>query len=448
MKPESPIGTRLPAIARSPNAAVSDFWKSPWGRYSASKVGALSDLSGRNLRGTPMADGRKRCSWVHEGLTILPTGDVCACYHKLPGMVGNIYENTLEEIFNGERIREFRQQEIDGTLPCLKGCNIPQGEVLDDSVRHDYRTDMRRLQIEFGERCNIRCIMCPQDHKSTLELDPEILVRNVDIPPSCTNVHFFGGEPTILKSARKLFDHCIEQGTKITLITNGLAISEDMAAKIALHAKSISFSLNAASKEVHEIVNEGSKFEKVLKNIRRVIDAKKRLNGKAIVIGHMTIVAQNLHEIPQFIRKRGEFGFQVVHFGYDVRVKKTLARDPGQKARLMAEIQAAMDDLPPDERARFQLDRLESLGLVEPCTASREPVQRVYIERFRSDPNFRKQVLAQIAQNPQAFLTRLDAMKLSLESAERMDEQMARSLGDLRRQVEEMLPPIVESQFA
>jgi MoaA/NifB/PqqE/SkfB family radical SAM enzyme len=392
-----------------------------------------------------MAESRKRCSWIHEGLTILPTGDVCACCHKLPGTVGNIYENTLEEIFNGDRIKEFRQQEIDGTLPCLKGCNIPQGDVLEDSIHHDYQTNLRRLQVEFGERCNIRCVMCPQDHKSTVELDPDVLVRNIDIPPSCTNVHFFGGEPTILKSARKLFDHCIEQGTKITLITNGLAISEDMAAKIALHAKSISFSLNAASKEIHEIVNEGSKFEKVLRNIKRVIDAKARLKGAAIVIGHMTIVAQNLHEIPQFIRKRKEFGFQFVNFGYDVRVKRVLARDPALKARLVAEIRAAIEEVPSGERAKFQLARLEGLGLVEPLPEYREPIERGYIEQFKNDAQFREQVLAEIAQNPKAFLARLDTVEGRLQKAKRLDAKTAKSLGDFRRQVAAMARPTADS---
>lgn len=407
-----------------------------------------------------MADGRKRCSWVHDGLTILPTGDVHACCHKKPDVVGNIYENTLEEIYNGDRIKEFRQQEIDGTLPCLKGCTIPQTEVLDDSVDHDYRTHLRRLQVEFGERCNIRCIMCPQDHKSTLELDPDILVRNVDIPPSCKNVQFFGGEPTILKSAKKLFDHCIEQGAKATFITNGLAIGEDMAAKIALHARVISFSLNAASKEIHEIVNEGSKFEKVLKNIKRVIDAKARLNGTVTIVGHMTIVEQNVHEIAQFIRKREEFGFEYAHFGYDARVPQMLRKDPALKARLAAEIESAIAAEP--HKQRFQLDRLQMLGLVGSRAANGEAPRQasaagaantaeraariesdlVYVERIRSDPQFKKEIAARIARNPEVFLARLEAKQRRLEKAKRMDPQTAKTLGDLRREVEGMLLPL------
>jgi sulfatase maturation enzyme AslB (radical SAM superfamily) len=405
-----------------------------------------------------MADGRKRCSWIHEGLTILPTGDVCACCHKKPDMVGNIYENTLEEIFNGDRIQEFRQQEIDGTLPCLNGCTIPQGEVSEDTVYHDYQTGLRRLQVEFGERCNIRCIMCPQDHKSTLELDPEILVRNIDIPSACTNIHFFGGEPTILKSAKRLFDHCIEQGAKVTFITNGLAISEDMAAKIALHAKFISFSLNAASKEIHEIVNAGSKYEKVLKNIRRVIDAKARLKGSVIVYGHMTIVRQNIHEIPEFIRKRKEFGFEYAHFGYESPIPRFLAKDPALKARLAAEIEAAIDEAP-KERFRLQLERLVMLGLVAPRArnvptsaktaaagaGNGSGLELSYIERLRSDPEFKREAMARIAQNPQAALARLEAMQLQLEETNRMDAQLAKTLGDFRRQVDLMLSPPEDS---
>ena len=313
-----------------------------------------------------MAESRKRCSWVHEGMIVTPTGDVFACCHHKPGVVGNINENTLEEIFNGDRIKEFRQQEIDGTLPCLKTCILGQREVPVDDTHHDYRTGFHKLQLEFGERCNIRCIMCPQDHKSTLELDPETLVRNIEIPPSCTDIRFYGGEPTILKSAKKMLDHCIEQGAKMTILTNGATISDEMAAKLAVHAKVVSFSLNAATKETHEIVNAGSRFEKVLRNIKRVVSAKEELKGKAVIVGHMTIVEQNVHEIAQFIAKREEFGFEVINFGFDWRVPRMLAKDPALKARLADEVQETIAQAVSRSRAerlKIQTERLELLDL-------------------------------------------------------------------------------------
>jgi radical SAM protein with 4Fe4S-binding SPASM domain len=287
-----------------------------------------------------MSADRKRCSWVHDGMVVTPNGDVYACCHHKPGIVGNINEQPLEDIFNGDRIKEFRRQELEGTLPCVKGCTILQSKTIEDDIHHEYRGGFQRLQIEFGERCNIRCVMCPQDHKNTLELDPEIIVRNIELPQSCVDIRFYGGT----------------------------AITEEMAAKMALHAKLVSFSLNAATKETHEIVNEGSRFDKVIRNIKRLAKAKKDLDGQVVIVGHMTIVEQNIHEIAQFIAKKDEFGFQVINFGFDWRVPRLLKKDPALKARLTEEIRAALEHAlagkPPYERMRIQTERLQMLGLV------------------------------------------------------------------------------------
>jgi MoaA/NifB/PqqE/SkfB family radical SAM enzyme len=219
---------------------------------------------------------------------------------------------------------------------------------------------LRRLQIEFGEKCNVACIMCSQDHKSKLELDDETIVENIEIPRSCRTILFFGGEPLVIKSAKRFFDHCAAHNTKISFQTNGTAISEEMAAKIARHCRTINVSLNAASKEVHEIVNVGSRFEKVLRNIRRMLKAKADLNGEVMICGHMTIVQQNMHEIASFIKKRREFGFQYIDFSYDRSVPGLLAEDPALKCRLAAEVRAAVEE----EGERPKIDPRRMLGLL------------------------------------------------------------------------------------
>jgi len=310
-----------------------------------------------------MASTRKRCSWIHDSLMINPQGQVRACCRRQPGVLGNIYENTLEEIFNGALVKHFRQQEIDGTLPCLKGCDLEQKPQVPDHVDSDYHTDLAHLLIEFGEFCNVRCVMCIQDHGSRLELDPETIIKNVGVPKSC-RVWLLGGEPMVLKSARGFFDHCVANGTKVDIATNGTAITEQMAAKIALHCGIIYFSLNAATREIHEIVNVGSQFDKVLRNIRRVIQAKQELHGTAAIVGHMTIVKQNIHEIPLFVRKRAEFGFEFLHFGFDGSVPGLLAEDPEMKERLASELRSAIEEdsrsppIPDPKHPRVRAQRL------------------------------------------------------------------------------------------
>jgi MoaA/NifB/PqqE/SkfB family radical SAM enzyme len=306
-------------------------------------------------------DGRKRCNQVHDSLFIDDRGDVFACCHYKPGVIGNIYKDTLEEIYNSDIIRQFRQKEIDGTLACVENCTLPQSGILSDTIEHDYHTDVRQLKILFGERCNVKCIMCTQDHMSKLELDEEVLVSNVEIPRSRPTVIFQGGETLILKSAKRFFDHCADNGSKIGIITNGTAISEEMAKKIALHCSNIEFSLNAASKETHEIVNVGSRFEKVLRNIKRVIEAKRRFNGTVTIIGHMTIVPENIHEIPEFIRKKAEFGFERISFGYDKSVPGMLTQNPTMKAELSIAVRAELARTNPTKHV--YASRLRMLGL-------------------------------------------------------------------------------------
>ena len=289
-----------------------------------------------------------------------------ACCWSKPGVVGNIHEETLEQIFYGDRIATFRQQEIDGTLACAKTCKYLQHPVK-DGVQADYHTGLHYLLISFGHACNIACVMCGQDHKSRLELDAETVIKNIEFPKSLYSVSLYGGEPLVLKSARKYFDHCATHGVKISIVTNGTAINKEMAGKIARHCSSITVSLNGSSREIHELVNVGSRFDKVLRNIGLLVEAKKEFGGEVIIIGHMTIVEQNVHDVPQFINKRRQLGFEGINFSFDMKVPKFLANDPALKEQIAMEVRAALDEdkaIRPEDRPWIDTTHLHSLGFI------------------------------------------------------------------------------------
>jgi radical SAM protein with 4Fe4S-binding SPASM domain len=311
---------------------------------------------------------RKRCTWVHDSLYIKENGDVFPCCHLQPGVVGNIYRTSLKSIYDGERVKEFRRQEIDGTLGCMKTCNLPQVSTVEPALDHEYDQDVKRVMFSFGEKCNIRCIMCSQNHDSRIELTEEIILNNVEIPKSRPVVTLLGGEPLVLKSAKRFIEHWAGHGAKMAILTNGTALSEEMARKVAVGCSIISFSLNAATKEIHEIVNAGSRFDKVVRNIRRMIDAKREMQTKVVIVGHMTIVVENVHEIPEFIRKKDEFGFEAINFGYDTKVPPYLAQNPELKAELIRGIQVELARA--QNPSRIDLHRLRLLGLIAPPEAS------------------------------------------------------------------------------
>ena len=73
-----------------------------------------------------IVDTSKPCSLFYKGLIILANGDVGACWCRdLEGMliVGNIYQNTLEEIWQGDKMNKLREGWWSGQIPEIcKNC--------------------------------------------------------------------------------------------------------------------------------------------------------------------------------------------------------------------------------------------------------------------------------------------------------------------------------------
>ena len=66
--------------------------------------------------------GFHRCHAVTDNFNVLPNGDVVLC-NDLPDLViGNITEQPMAEIWNGERARSFRARLRRGPLPVCSRC--------------------------------------------------------------------------------------------------------------------------------------------------------------------------------------------------------------------------------------------------------------------------------------------------------------------------------------
>jgi sulfatase maturation enzyme AslB (radical SAM superfamily) len=304
------------------------------------------------------------CYFLWEEAFINDKGNVYSCCHQKPGILGNIYNNTLKEILKLPKIQKLRQLSIQGKLKCHKNCTLlgeHKSEDLPKENKFKYE-NVTGLKILFGEGCNINCVMCWQNSNKKRELDPEILIKNIDLS-SIAQIDLQGGEPLYLKSARKYFDHCIEQNKQVSFLTNGTIMNEKWAEKIAQHSRAISVSLNAATKETHEKVNIGSSWKTVLENIQLLQKAKEKINSKMEIAGHITIITANLREIPLFIDKYKEFGFDRIKFGFDLRIPIYLKFHPIIKKRLAEKITASLK-LQRNNKA-INVERLKYLRLVD-----------------------------------------------------------------------------------
>jgi MoaA/NifB/PqqE/SkfB family radical SAM enzyme len=191
-------------------------------------------------------------------------------------------------------------------------------------------------------------------------LDPNILKKNIDLSPF-KEIVIQGGEPLFIPECKEYLDFLGQIGKKYVLLTNGILINDNMAHQLARDADRVVISINAATKVTHEIVNRGSNFEMVKNNIQKMRIAREDEGTDLLLNGRMTLTIHALHEIPLFIQKYKELGFDTINFGYDrATVPSYLAANPDFKAQLSKDIMGVLEHA---ELADINLLRLEQLGL-------------------------------------------------------------------------------------
>jgi len=202
--------------------------------------------------------------------------------------------------------------------------------------------------------------MCRRGTDDKVSLGFDLLKRRIDLSPF-ESLEIQGGEPLFIRAAKEFFDYAVSLGKRPSFLTNGTLIDDKWAVKIAAHSSFIYFSINAATKETHEYINRGSKWELVLDNIRKVGEARKSLPSGLKIVGHMTIVPKNIAEVPLFIRRFKELGFDKINFGYDWKVPFYLKCHPLAARKIRFEVRQQLSSAGSPETVRSY--HLKLLGI-------------------------------------------------------------------------------------
>lgn len=176
----------------------------------------------------------------------------------------------------------------------------------------------RFVQIEPVGECNLRCRMCPiqfrqegREYGPAAFMDFEVFSRLLDEFEDVDEIHLQGlGEPLLhprffdMVAALKRRDIRSSTNTNLTLLSLRNAERCVTSGLDAIHV-----SLDGASASIYETIRIRAKLDKVLRNIARLAEAKKRLNSETPAI-RIVLVAmrQNLHEIPEVVALAAQFG--------------------------------------------------------------------------------------------------------------------------------------------
>ena len=131
---------------------------------------------------------------------------------------------------------------------------------------------------QLTNRCGARCIACCEESgpdkawRDELSRDEALdLARRIvdfDVP----YVAFGGGEPLAVPHAGEIFDVLARGSVAIKLETDGSRIDADCADRLAaLALDCIQISVDGATRETHERVRPGSRFDDALGAIRRLV---------------------------------------------------------------------------------------------------------------------------------------------------------------------------------
>lgn len=169
----------------------------------------------------------------------------------------------------------------------------------------------RAVYIEVTNKCNLKCTMCPRCHlnRKIDDMDYELFKKCIDeisrFNPKPSVQLAFLGEPLVNKKIISLIEYSKKNGLNTSLISNGLLLTKEIAdAFIQVKLDSITFSIDAVTKETYDKIRINSDFGQVHNNIEYLIERKNKLGVKLPAIQtSMVIQEANKAEYEDFIDK-------------------------------------------------------------------------------------------------------------------------------------------------
>jgi sulfatase maturation enzyme AslB (radical SAM superfamily) len=238
----------------------------------------------------------KICPRPYTAIEIAAMGEVIVCcFDWLPLVLGNVLENTIEEIWEGHKAQTLRNSVTDGTY---RYCNRETCHSLVATDKKDLRSrdsfrppDQKLPQIilfSVDPTCNLYCPSCRSEELKQLDTDRHaramsivktVLKQIIDKPHDQKIMIGFDGTGEVFHSTiyREIFESesffsNLEQWPNITFLfkTNGVMMTEKIQKRYAhlfKRMESISISIDAGNKESYDKVRLGGHWDLLWKNI-------------------------------------------------------------------------------------------------------------------------------------------------------------------------------------
>lgn len=282
----------------------------------------------------------KTCKFPFENVNIETNGYVYSCCSAYNNhyYIGNIFENTFEEIWYGDKAIEFRKSILDKSYKycdlgkCTQFCEFDKENLSKEEIETLLKPPYpKTIYLSYTSSCNARCIMCRDNvigetTEETKYLDNFTdkiidMCKNADIIYTNTSGEFLTS-PHLRNLIKKLTDKY--PNLKFNLHTNGLLCNEKNIKEMGLEDKinNISISIHAATKETYEKIVRGGKWEQLLQNLKYL----KSLNITEIKF-NFVIHSLNYKEMPAFVKMANKYNTTALFWRMDNWSNSQMSQD-------------------------------------------------------------------------------------------------------------------------
>jgi MoaA/NifB/PqqE/SkfB family radical SAM enzyme len=242
---------------------------------------------------------------------ILPDGVVqCCCGDWLPTPIGNIFESSAAEIWNGEIAQAIRRSILDETYKYCTRCPFLPRPQTDAKRPAAIMDKIPSLKLCYDRTCNLACPSC---RPSIAKVDTEQVKRvhaamlRSGVLDMALQVHASGcgdpfASPTYFNFFKELY--FIAPHLEIALFTNGQLMDErhlDALGPSIDQIGEVSISVDAATEETYRL-NRGGSWSKLWRNVELMNRRMRQPNRRLFFMMCYVVQANNFRELIPFTK--------------------------------------------------------------------------------------------------------------------------------------------------
>jgi MoaA/NifB/PqqE/SkfB family radical SAM enzyme len=265
-----------------------------------------------------LASKKHVCYAPRTTLNFDSTGIISVCCYNRSVVLGKYPESSISSAwFNPKRIDLLKNLD---NFNFLNGCSVCKTNIENNNYENSLIKKFdghsegvnfifpTNFEFEFGNICNLECIMCGGKWSSSIRqnrekqkiikhpYDDEFVKQLKFFIPYLKTVNFLGGEPFLTPLYYNILDclNMFNKDIKIFITTNGTIFNKKIETYCNLFKNfKVIISLDSLNKETYTNIRKNSNFDNVLENLFKF----KNLN----VLDGISIcpVIQNIYEIPK-----------------------------------------------------------------------------------------------------------------------------------------------------